>query len=117
MARRAEVAAADIGGTHARFAIAEIRDGRGADPRGELVLKTADYPGLPVAWQVFVGGLGRATPRDIAIALACPVSGGELRLTNSTWVIRPAELAAGLDVDRYLLVNDFGAVAHAVAQL
>jgi glucokinase len=40
-----------------------------------------------------------------------------LKLTNSHWVIRPDLIPAELGVQRWTLVNDFGAVAHAVAQL
>ena len=40
-----------------------------------------------------------------------------LKLTNNPWVIRPALMKERLDVDRYTIVNDFGAVAYAVATL
>jgi glucokinase len=40
-----------------------------------------------------------------------------LKLTNNPWVIRPALIKERLGVDRYTIVNDFGAVAHAVASL
>ena len=40
-----------------------------------------------------------------------------LKLTNNPWVIRPALIKERLDVDRYTVVNDFGAVAYAVATL
>jgi glucokinase len=112
-----EIAAADIGGTHARFAIATIRDRRVTNLTSPLVVKSADYPSLQAAWAMFVGGLDRPAPRAAAIALATPVDGEVLQLTNSPWVIRRAEITAALGLDRYLLVNDFGAVAHAVAQL
>ncbi|HEY7006915.1 MAG TPA: glucokinase, partial [Sphingomicrobium sp.] len=37
--------------------------------------------------------------------------------TNNPWVIRPALIKERLGVDRYTIVNDFGAVGHAVATL
>jgi glucokinase len=40
-----------------------------------------------------------------------------LKLTNNPWVIRPSLIKERLDVDRYVVVNDFGAVAYAVATL
>jgi glucokinase len=40
-----------------------------------------------------------------------------LKLTNNPWVIRPALIKERLGVDRYLVVNDFGAVGYAVATL
>jgi glucokinase len=49
--------------------------------------------------------------------VACPIGGKVLQLTNSPWIIRPARIAEELGLDRLALVNDFGAVGHAVAQL
>jgi glucokinase len=40
-----------------------------------------------------------------------------LKFTNSPWIIRPALIAEKLGLDRFTLINDFGAVGHAVAQL
>jgi glucokinase len=40
-----------------------------------------------------------------------------LKFTNNRWVIRPEAMPQQLGVDRFKLVNDFGAVGHAVAQL
>jgi glucokinase len=40
-----------------------------------------------------------------------------LKLTNNPWVIRPALIKERLGVDRYVVVNDFGAVGYAVATL
>jgi glucokinase len=40
-----------------------------------------------------------------------------LKLTNNSWIIRPAIIGEQLGVDRVTLVNDFGAVAHAVIRV
>ena len=48
---------------------------------------------------------------------AGPVSGETFKLTNSDWIIDRAPLAKELGVERAVIVNDFGAVAHAVAGL
>ncbi len=37
-----------------------------------------------------------------------------IRFTNNPWTIQPAQLSGQLGVDRVTLVNDFGAVGHAV---
>jgi len=50
------------------------------------------------------------------MAFAGPVGGEVLKLTNNPWVIRPALMEERLGVTQYKIVNDFGAVAHAVAQ-
>ena len=112
-----EIVAVDLGGTHARFAIAEVEGGRVVRLGQECTLVAAEYAGLQTAWEAFRARLGRPLPPAAGIALAGPVRGEALKLTNNDWVIRPARIADELGVERYSLVNDFGAVAHAVAQL
>jgi glucokinase len=112
-----EIVAVDIGGTHARFALAEVAAGRVVSLGEEATLKTSDHAGLEAAWEAFAARLGRPLPPAAGIALAGPADGEALALTNNDWVIRPTAIADGLGVRRFTLVNDFGAVAHAVAQL
>jgi glucokinase len=112
-----EIVAADIGGTHARFAIAEVQDGRVAALGEAITLKTAEHASLQTAWEDFGSQLGRPLPQAAGIAVAGPIDGEVLKLTNNPWVIRPARIPEKLGAERFALVNDFGAVAHAVAQL
>ena len=114
----AEIVVADIGGTHARFALATIAGGRVVDLGPETVMKAAEHASLQTAWEAFGAGLGRPLPRAAAIAVACPVGSpypDTLKLTNNPWIIRPPLIGEKLEVDRVTLVNDFAAVAHAVA--
>jgi glucokinase len=115
-ARIDEIVAADIGGTHARFALARVAGGRVLEIGPETVLCAADHASLQTAWAAFGRAIARPLPRAAGIAVACPIIGEELRLTNNPWIIRPASIGATLGVDRVTLVNDFEAVAHAVAQ-
>jgi glucokinase len=111
-----QIAVADVGGTHARFALAEIDGGKVVSLGEPVTLKTAEHGSFQLAWEEFgrqVGGL----PNELAIAFAGPVGGEVLKLTNNPWVIRPALIKERLGVDRYVVVNDFGAVAYAVATL
>jgi glucokinase len=112
-----EIVAVDIGGTHARFAIAGIEGGRVTSLGHEAVLKAAEHASLQTAWEAYADHLGRPLPRAAGIAVACPVDGPVLKMTNNPWIIRPALIPEKLGVDRFSLVNDFGAVGHAVAQL
>ena len=110
-----EIVAADIGGTHARFAIAEIDGDKVVGLRSEVTLKAGDYASLQTAWEAFGVEIGRPLPRAAAIAIAGPVTGEVLKMANNPWVIRPALINEKLGVDDYTLCNDFAAVAHAVA--
>jgi glucokinase len=111
-----EIVAADIGGTHARFAIAKVEGGRVIALGPEIVLRTADHASLQTAWEAFALQLGRPLPKAAGIAVACPVDGEVLKFTNNPWIIRPALIPEKLRLDSHVLVNDFEAVAHAVAQ-
>lgn len=105
-----ELLAADIGGTHARFALAEVAAGQVAQLGSPVTLRVADFASLADALEAAAAALGRL-PRAAVFAVAGPVDGPEVRLTNAHW-----EFDRGaLGLDRLLLVNDFAAVAHAVA--
>jgi glucokinase len=112
-----QIAVADVGGTHARFALAEIDGGRVRSLGEPVTLKTSEHGSFQLAWQEFGRRIDVGLPTDLAIAFAGPVGGELLKLTNNPWVIRPALINERLGVDRYTIVNDFGAVAHAVATL
>ena len=81
-----------------------------------MTLKTADHASFQTAWQEFGRVSGVELPDSLGVAFAGPVGGDVLKLTNSPWVIRPFLMKVRLGVHRYKIVNDFGAVAHAVAQ-
>lgn len=109
-----EIVTADIGGTHARFAIATIEDGRVRGLSNPQSLVTSDHASLQTAWQAFAGTLGAPLPRAAAIAIAAPVRGAVIKLTNNPWVVKPALIPEQLGVDTHVLLNDFEAIAHAV---
>jgi glucokinase len=106
----------DIGGTHARFALAEVADGRVVHLGAPVTMKTAEHASFQTAWEAFGEHLGSPLPRAVAIAIAGPVGGEVIKFTNNPWIIRPALINERLNVDAYILVNDFEAVGHAVAQ-
>ncbi len=112
-----QLVAVDIGGTHARFALADVGDGRVAMLGEPVTLKTAEYASFQTAWEAFAATLPGPPPRAAAIAIACPINGEALQLTNNPWIIRPHLIPEKLGVDRHVLVNDFEAVGHAVAHV
>ncbi len=110
------IVAADIGGTHARFAIAEIAGGR-CELGTPVTLKSADFEGLEAAWAALPALFGHALPNAAAIAVAAPIAGDVLAFVNNDWKIQRAGLAGRLGLERLTLLNDFGAMAHGVATL
>jgi glucokinase len=106
----------DIGGTHARFAMAEVENGRVVFLGEAVTLKTAEHGSFQLAWQEFERLNGAPLPTAAAIAVAGPVGGDIIKFTNNPWIIRPALIPERLGADKFVVVNDFAAVAHAVAQ-
>jgi glucokinase len=112
-----ELVAADIGGSHARFALADIEDGCVTRLSDVVTFRTVEHASLQMAWATYGKQLRRPLPRAAAIAVACPSAGEMLKLTNNPWIIRPAMIGQRLGLDRVTLINDFGAVGQAVVRL
>ena len=90
-----QIVAVDIGGTHARFAIAHLDGGRVLRLTDETVLKAAEFASLQTAWEAFAARLGRPLPREAGIAVACPPHGEVLPLAwdlarriSRTWLFQ-----------------------------
>lgn len=111
------IAVADLGGTHARFAFARVAPDVAPAMGPELVLKAADHPDFVDAWRAFLAAEGRAAPRHVVLAVACSARGEEIRFANNPWRLQRSRLAAALGVETVEIINDFGAVGHAVAAL
>ena len=108
-----ELIAADIGGTHARFAIAEVADGRVVRLDEPVTLATADCDGLAGAWRMLGERLG-PLPSAASLAAASPNGAAAGTLTHDISTLSPVDIDRALDLDAHLVLNDFGAVAHAV---
>jgi glucokinase len=104
----------DIGGTNARFAL--LSDAH-AEPRVFTAAVTADHPDIETAIEETVLARTSLTPCTAVIALAGPVSGDEVDLTNAHWVVRPRNAMARLTLKDIVLLNDFEALALALPAL
>ncbi len=107
---------ADVGGTNARFALetAPLRF------EAVAVLACADYPSLGAAMQAYLAGVAARHPGPIlhaAIAIANPVDGDAVSMTNHHWSFSTAELREELGLDTLVVVNDFTALAMALPHL
>ncbi|MBQ95243.1 MAG: glucokinase [Actinobacteria bacterium] len=112
-----DIVTVDIGGTHARFAIATVaRDGTIILDEPDT-LYTEDHASFQTAWESFRERNGGTLPPRVAMAIAGRVNDDVIRFTNNPWIIRPALLKEKLGVEQYCIVNDFEAVAHTVARV
>lgn len=107
---------ADIGGTYARFAL-EVAPGVFEHP---VSLRCADYVDFYAAVKAYLAGLP-TTPLDhiknAAVAIANPVSGDEVRMTNYHWQFSIEQMRERLQFDHLVVVNDFTALAMALPNL
>lgn len=104
---------ADLGGTNARFALADAEG-----TRDTKILHAADYPSLLDAIRAYLDAVRPATaPTQAAIDVASPVTDDRVTLTNATWSFSIADLKAQLKLDQLEVINDFTAVALAVPHL
>ncbi len=108
----------DIGGTHARFAIATPGVGNSFGLSDPFVVATRDHVGFESAWAAFRDDTADMLPPALAIAVAAgPDPDGAIRFTNNDWVLRRDDLQRSLDLNAIVVVNDLEAVAYAVPRL
>jgi len=111
-----ELVALDVGGTHARFAFASIGPNGSISVGEPVTLKTDDYASLQTAWEEFERRADAPIPRAASVAIAAPIVGETIRMTNNSWIFHVGALDDQLGLEKVTLINDFGAVAHAVAR-
>lgn len=98
----------DIGGTNARFALIER-----ADTAIERMpdVKTGDYRTIEDAIADAVLMRTRLRPRSAMLALAAPIAGERIALTNSDWVVEPRNTIVQIGLEEMILLNDFEALS------
>jgi glucokinase len=104
----------DIGATHARFGL--------VSPDGKLLhsrtLADEDYPAIHDAIAAFLAERGALPmPRQGAIAIASPITGDRVAMTNHPWSFSILALKARFGFDRLEVINDFTALALALPRL
>jgi glucokinase len=104
----------DIGGTNARFSL--LPDAQAA-PVDFPNVRTADFATIDDAIQTATAGGDAMRPRSAVLAVAGPVEGDEIDLTNSDWVVRPKTLNARFGLSDIVVLNDFEAQALATVAL
>ena len=104
---------ADIGGTYARFT---LETAPGVFVKTES-LRCADYPDFHAAVSDYLSRLDMARIQNAALAIANPVAGDQVRMTNYHWQFSIEEMRAKLRLDSLVVVNDFTALAMALPSL
>jgi glucokinase len=102
---------ADIGGTHARFAWQSTHSAGIQDVR---VIPCAHHADLASAMRAYMHACGHAKPAECAIAIATPVTGDQVRMTNRAWSFSIKSMEQEFGFKRLAVVNDFTALALGV---
>ncbi|MFT5084190.1 MAG: glucokinase [Lentisphaeria bacterium] len=108
---------ADIGGTNARFALATGKDGEQFTIEHISILSGSDYARFADALQAYIDSLNGIAPTSACIAIAGPISGDLVKMTNLDWSFSKKEIQHQFDFDAFDVINDFAAVAIATSRL
>ncbi len=104
---------ADIGGTNARFAL-ETAPGHIGQVQ---ILRGADYREFTDAVLAYLKLAGHPPVRHAVVAIANPVQGDHIKMTNHDWAFSIEAARQLLGFELLLVVNDFTALSMAVPQL
>lgn len=108
---------ADIGGTNARFALA---DASTLAVERTQNFRAEDFESPVDAARAYLEAVGER-PQRACFAVAAPVGGPgsdeEITFTNSPWKFRPSVLCSSLNLRSFLPVNDFFALASSIEHL
>lgn len=104
----------DIGGTHARFALVEAD---GQTLTHAATLPTGHFSNLADASKAYFNQIGLSVPSRACIAIANPVDGDWLRMTNTAWAFSIEETRISLGLESLHMLNDWEAIALAVPGL
>ncbi|MEZ5895214.1 MAG: glucokinase [Parvularculaceae bacterium] len=114
---KGQLLVADIGGTNARFALADAGSGVISSAQ---VLRADDHPCVEAAARAYLGRVG-VRPLRACFAVAAPVGAGvnsdEVAFVNSDWRFEISSLKRALRLDQLIVVNDFFALGSSVAHL
>jgi glucokinase len=101
----------DIGGTNARFALADTVRPAFSEIR---TLHCDDYESASAAIRHYLDSVGVESPRVICLAAAGPIIDKRVRFTNNHWEIAADDLGAEFSIEGVRLLNDFEAIAYSV---
>jgi glucokinase len=102
---------ADIGGTNVRFAVRE-----GGLPERVRTLRVADFPTVEDAARAYLSEVD-AKPRRGAFAVAAPVTGDCVQMTNHRWSWSVDHVRRALELNSLTVLNDFAATALALPSI
>jgi glucokinase len=109
---------ADIGSTNARFALANVSPGRPPVLTRVASLACAGYPSLAAAIRAYLETVPvEEKPTHATLAVAGPITGDAVKLTNLPWEFSIAEMRKELGLAGLQVINDFTAISYSLPSL
>ena len=99
---------ADLGGTNIRLALI---DDIGTTPQHIQTLSVGDYTGLIECIEHYLTLVPASHITRLSIAVATPVSGDKIMLTNRDWGFSVRQVAEHFKLEQVKVVNDFTGLA------
>jgi glucokinase len=109
------ILAGDIGGTNARLAFFDVRDGK-LSLISSSIFPSREYTGLDQIVTKFLAS-SSLKPDRACFGVAGPVRNGRIEASNIPWIIEATKLASDTGIDHVLLINDLEANAWGIALL
>jgi len=101
----------DIGGTNARFALADWRE---PGYSHEQTLQCADFGSPDAAIKQYLDMVEAPAPDVICLAAAGPIVDRRVRFTNNPWSLSVDDLIQDFGIEHIRLLNDFEAIAYSI---
>lgn len=119
MTTSGQVVIGDIGGTNARFAMVDLNgicDRQHTDLyTHQQTLSSKDYSSFTDAIQAYLANIP-VKPSRACFAIAGPVLGDQIKMTNNHWQFSRQALQAQFDLQSLEIINDFQAPAYAILE-
>jgi len=109
------VIVADIGGTNARFGLAtafDAKSGRVTIEQKRQYL-SADFAAFDDVFACYRESLGALKPVSACVAIAGPIKGHQVSMTNLNWCISGPEMCRSFGLDHFEAINDYTALVYA----
>lgn len=108
-----QVLVGDVGGTNARLALCSLDDGTLSNIKN---YSGAEFPSLEAVIRIFLEETSTKV-KNACIAIACPITGDWVAMTNHTWAFSQSEMKQNLGLDTLSIINDFTAISMAIPVL
>ncbi len=108
-----QVLVGDVGGTNARLALCSLDDGTLSNIKN---YSGAEFPSLEAVIRIFLEETSTKV-KNACIAIACPITGDWVAMTNHTWAFSQSEMKQNLGLETLSIINDFTAISMAIPVL